>query len=293
MVTWCSSIASSSAAWVLGVARLISSASSTCANTGPGRNSNSLIFWLKARTPVMSEGSRSGVNWMRRNDASSERASALASIVLPTPGTSSISRWPWQRSVIRQRRTSSSLSRIARPTFSITGSATRRTESSVTRSAWRLTVLRPPPRSRLYGWPPGASPSRSQVDWPASTKWPIRLTPERVAASLPRGFQSRLEQMAKGVVKIAVVSRYFMHAGVLLIALTLSGYASITKDLPASAKLRLGVVNAEGLTNRQGGTVGQISLGRLGTIIKPIEIPTGPPVLHTPIGYTVTDSDDL
>ena len=92
---------------------------------------------------------------------------------------------------------------------------------------------------------------------------------------------------------IAVVSRYFMHAAVLVIALTLSGYASITKDLPASAKLRLGVVNAEGLTNGQGGTVGPIELGRLGTIIKPIEVPTGPPVLHTPLSYTVADGDDL
>ena len=44
MVTWRSSMASSSAAWVLGVARLISSASRTCAKTGPGRNSNSLSF---------------------------------------------------------------------------------------------------------------------------------------------------------------------------------------------------------------------------------------------------------
>ena len=84
-----------------------------------------------------------------------------------------------------------------------------------------------------------------------------------------------------------------MHAAVLLIALTLSGYASISKDLSASAKLRLGVVNAEGLTNGQGGTVGEITLGRLGTIIKPLEIPTGPAVQHTPIAYTVADGDDL
>ncbi|TMF89182.1 MAG: LysM peptidoglycan-binding domain-containing protein [Chloroflexi bacterium] len=84
-----------------------------------------------------------------------------------------------------------------------------------------------------------------------------------------------------------------MHACVLVIALTLSGYASITKDLTASAKLRLGAVNAEGLTSSQGGTVDQVQLGRLGTIIKPLEVPAGPPVLHTPISYTVADGDNL
>ena len=43
-VTWRSSIASSSADCVLGVARLISSASTTCAMIGPGRNSKSPVF---------------------------------------------------------------------------------------------------------------------------------------------------------------------------------------------------------------------------------------------------------
>src|SRR6185436_335243 len=46
-------------------------------------------------TPVTSLGSMSGVNWMRLNDVPNERASALASMVFPTPGTSSMSRWPW------------------------------------------------------------------------------------------------------------------------------------------------------------------------------------------------------
>ena len=39
--TWRSAIASSSAAWVLGGVRLISSASNRFVNTGPRRNSNS------------------------------------------------------------------------------------------------------------------------------------------------------------------------------------------------------------------------------------------------------------
>ena len=42
----------------------------------------------------MSEGNRSGVNWMRLNFASTDRARALASVVLPVPGKSSSSTWP-------------------------------------------------------------------------------------------------------------------------------------------------------------------------------------------------------
>ena len=39
--------------------------------------------------PVMSDGIRSGVNWMRRNSRSSVRASVRAIRVLPSPGTPS------------------------------------------------------------------------------------------------------------------------------------------------------------------------------------------------------------
>ena len=77
---------SSSALCVFGVARLISSASTTWAKIGPGRNSNSVVFWLKIERPVTSDGSRSGVNWMRRKMQPMLWLSALASIVLPTPG---------------------------------------------------------------------------------------------------------------------------------------------------------------------------------------------------------------
>ena len=91
-VTWRSSMHSSNADWVLGEARLISSPTTMLANTPPGRNSNSRVFWLKTETPVTSDGSRSGVNWIRRTEESMLRARALLSIVLPTPGTSSIRR---------------------------------------------------------------------------------------------------------------------------------------------------------------------------------------------------------
>src|SRR6476646_5183477 len=106
-VTWSSCMHSSSAAWVFGEARLISSTSRKFAKTGPGRNSNSFVFWLKTLTPVTSDGSSSGVNWSRENEQSSERASAFASIVFPTPGKSSMIRCP---SATRQRTTSRSVS---------------------------------------------------------------------------------------------------------------------------------------------------------------------------------------
>ena len=100
IVTCCSCMHSSSAACVFGDARLISSTSNRFANTGPGLNSNSFERWLKTLTPVTSEGRRSGVNCIRENETSSERASAFASIVFPTPGKSSRIRWP---SPTRQR----------------------------------------------------------------------------------------------------------------------------------------------------------------------------------------------
>ena len=70
-------MASSSADCVLGGVRLISSASSTCANSGPGTKVQVRlpVAWSSSRmsVPVMSVGIRSGVNWMRLKD----RPSAL------------------------------------------------------------------------------------------------------------------------------------------------------------------------------------------------------------------------
>src|SRR5688572_12918118 len=47
------------------------------------------------RVPTRSAGTRSGVNWMRRNDPRTVRASVLTVSVLASPGTPSTSRWPW------------------------------------------------------------------------------------------------------------------------------------------------------------------------------------------------------
>jgi hypothetical protein len=46
---------------------------------------------------------------MRLSSRSNDRARALASVVLPTPGTSSSRRWPSERRQIRARRMGSSL----------------------------------------------------------------------------------------------------------------------------------------------------------------------------------------
>ena len=49
------------------------------------------------------------MNWMRRKVPPTARASARASVVLPTPGTSSMSRWPRAASAATARRTTSGL----------------------------------------------------------------------------------------------------------------------------------------------------------------------------------------
>src|SRR5262245_2916277 len=87
-------MASSNALWVFGVVRLISSARTILEKIGPGLNSKSLLLGLKTEMPRTSEGSRSLVNWIRWKLQARARAIAWPRVVLPTPGTSSIRRWP-------------------------------------------------------------------------------------------------------------------------------------------------------------------------------------------------------
>src|SRR5262245_13495191 len=89
-------MASSTADWVFGEARLISSASTMCAKMGPARNWNCRPSWLSVRicAPMMSEGMRSGVNWIRLNDRPSAVFTERTSRVLPRPGTPSRSTCP-------------------------------------------------------------------------------------------------------------------------------------------------------------------------------------------------------
>ena len=91
-------MASSSADCVFGGVRLISSASSTLAKIGPGTKvqvrrpvvgSSSMMS-----VPVMSDGIRSGVNWMRLNSRPSACASVRTSSVLAVPGKPVIRQWP-------------------------------------------------------------------------------------------------------------------------------------------------------------------------------------------------------
>jgi LysM repeat protein len=92
---------------------------------------------------------------------------------------------------------------------------------------------------------------------------------------------------------LAVIHRYFVHTVVLIVAIALSGYASLAKGLPQAASLRLGVVNSSGQTFGQGGLSGGIEVGRAGAIVKPISLPAVAMVPHTPIQYSVRQGEDV
>src|SRR5262245_19633036 len=76
-------------------------------NTGPGMHSIPCrpVAWssLMTSVPVMSEGIRSGVNWMRRNSMSSVRASVRPMSVFPRPGTPCSSTWPRHKRPISRK----------------------------------------------------------------------------------------------------------------------------------------------------------------------------------------------
>ena len=134
MVTRCSCIASSSADCVLGGVRLISSASSTLVKTGPGENTMWRFpvcgsSWMMS-VPVMSDGIRSGVNWMRENFRSSTSAIVRMSSVLARPGTPTMRLLPPTSSV------SSTCSMTADwPTMILPSSASIRSRLAFIRSA--------------------------------------------------------------------------------------------------------------------------------------------------------------
>src|SRR5438132_3609984 len=104
-VTRCSCIACRSAACVFGGVRLLSSARSTCANTGPDtkRNARRPVVWSSSSTsvPVMSLGIRSGVNWMRLKVRESASANVEMSRVFASPGTPTNRQWPREKSATR------------------------------------------------------------------------------------------------------------------------------------------------------------------------------------------------
>lgn len=73
----------------------------------------------------------------------------------------------------------------------------------------------------------------------------------------------------------------------------MSSYASIDRHFPTSLTARLGAVNAEAVVAGEGGTIGDVSLGRYSTIIKPISIPTSAPVDHNAFSYKVAAGETL
>ncbi len=98
-----SPIASRSAAWVFGGARLISSARTTFAKIGPSLNSKVPSRSSKTFVPVTSAGRRSGVNCTREKESPSAVATLRAVRVLPVPGTSSRRTCPRARTPSRTR----------------------------------------------------------------------------------------------------------------------------------------------------------------------------------------------
>ena len=80
------------------------------------------------------------------------------------------------------------------------------------------------------------------------------------------------------------------HAVVLVIVLMVSGYASVSRQLPVHIGL---TTDANALMMNQGGDVSDFYLGRLGTIVKPLSIPVSAPITRTPTIYTVGGGDDL
>jgi LysM repeat protein len=89
------------------------------------------------------------------------------------------------------------------------------------------------------------------------------------------------------------VHRYLTHAVVLAVAVAISSYATMDRNFPSALTSRLGAVNAEAVVVSEGGTVGDVSLGRYSTIIKPVSIPTSAPINRMPVTYSVAAGESL
>jgi LysM repeat protein len=89
------------------------------------------------------------------------------------------------------------------------------------------------------------------------------------------------------------VHRYLTHAVVLAVAVAISSYATMDRNFPSALTARLGAVDAQAVVVSEGGTVGDVSLGRYSTIIKPVSIPTSAPINRTPMTYSVAAGENL
>jgi len=83
------------------------------------------------------------------------------------------------------------------------------------------------------------------------------------------------------------------HAVVLAVAIAISSYATMDRHFPSALTSRLGAVNAEAVVMNDGGTIGDVSLGRYSTIIKPVAIPTSAPINRAPVTYAVAAGESL
>ena len=80
---------------------MISSASRIFVMTSPARYSKRFSSRSNMVKPVISDAMTSGVNCARRNASPVALPSAIARVVLPTPGTSSMSTCPCASSAVR------------------------------------------------------------------------------------------------------------------------------------------------------------------------------------------------
>ena len=64
------------------------------------------------------------------------------------------------------------------------------------------------------------------------------------------------------------------------------------RHFPSYLTARLGAVNADAMVD-PGGSVGDVSLGRYSTIIKPVSIPTSAPIDRKPLSYAVAPGENL
>src|SRR5437870_952499 len=109
----------------------------------------------------MSPGSRSLVNWTRANERSSDRASACASVVLPTPGTSSRSTCPPAARPASASSTISCLPLRARAMFPSSAEAIRRASCAVSGA---------PIGASRAGAPPFSGVMRARLTHASSTR---------------------------------------------------------------------------------------------------------------------------
>ena len=88
--------------------------------------------------------------------------------------------------------------------------------------------------------------------------------------------------------------RYLTHVIVIGIAIALTGYvADPAVHFPAYLTARLGPLNAEAVAVTPNGNVGDVSLGRYDTIIKPVSIPTAALPTHSAFTYSVQPGETI